>query len=84
MEKEQVEGYLQYFSEAYDQWCTQPNNRTKIEERVFMFGNNLPDELYIEINSGNASGLFQYGFFETDLLKAINYLNRLLNNGAEE
>jgi len=72
------EGYLR-LKEYYDEWLLSNSNREKsnIEESVVRIINNrhyIPDEIYVEVNEGSASGLCQHGFFENDLQKLINCL----------
>lgn len=53
--------------------------REKVADNVRCYGNNLPDELYFELNQNSASGLFKPGFFESDLDRSIGLLSDMLN-----
>lgn len=64
-----------YRSEYYS---ASGRTRERIADNVRCYGNNLPDELYFELNQNSASGLFKPGFFESDLDRSINILLGLL------
>lgn len=53
--------------------------RERVVDSVRCYGNNLPDELYFELNQNSASGLFRPGFFESDLDRSIGLLSDMLN-----
>ncbi len=53
--------------------------RDRIADNVRSYGDNLPDELYFELNQNNASGLFRHGFFESDLDRSISLLSGMLD-----
>ena len=53
--------------------------RESVADNVRCYGNNLPDELYFELNQNSASGLFRHGFFESDLDLSINLLSDMLD-----
>lgn len=64
-----------YRSEYYS---ASGRTRERIADIVRCYGNNLPDELYFELNQNSASGLFKPGFFESDLDRSISILSGLL------
>ena len=64
-----------YRSEYYS---ASGRTRERIADTVRCYGNNLPDELYFELNQNSASGLFKPGFFESDLDRSISILSGLL------
>ena len=53
--------------------------RERVADSVRCYGNNLPDELYFELNQNSASGLFRPGFFESDLDRSISLLTGMLD-----
>ena len=53
--------------------------RERIADNVRCYCNNLPDELYFELNQNSASGLFRHGFFESDLDSSISLLSDMLD-----
>lgn len=53
--------------------------RDRIADNVRRYGDNLPDELYFELNQNSASGLFRHGFFESDLDRSISLLSGMLD-----
>lgn len=59
-------------------YSTSGRARDRIVDSVRRYGDNLPDELYFELNQNNASGLFRNGFFETDLDRSIGLLSAML------
>ena len=53
--------------------------RERVADNVRSYGNNLPDELYLELNQNGASGLFRHGFFESDLDRSIRLLSDMID-----
>lgn len=64
-----------YRSEYYS---ASGKTRERIADNVRCYGNNLPDEIYFELNQNSASGLFKPGVFESDLDRSISILSGLL------
>ena len=52
--------------------------RDRIADNLRCYGDNLPDELYFELNRNSANGLFRYGFVESDLDRSISILSGIL------
>ncbi len=52
-------------------------NKEWIEMSVRDYANNnLSDDLYLDLNENAASGLFQHGFFLSDLERSVSMLRR--------
>lgn len=81
MDKDKAKEYLDYLHEKYTEWFTQPKKRKKIEEEIRIVADHWDDEIYIHLNQGRASGLFKYGFFESDIHRACELLNEIVNEG---
>ena len=52
--------------------------RDRIADNLRCYGENLPDELYFELNRNSANGLFRHGFVESDLDRSISILSGIL------
>lgn len=68
--------YLHYLEEQYKLYLlsNRRSDKSRIETSVRSYVKTFPDELYLELNEGSASGLCEHGFFESDLSKCINML----------
>ena len=71
--------YLKYLDEKYTEWYTHPKkkDRDRIEKEVRYMANIWDDTIYIWLNEGRASGLFEPGFFESDLIRSIQMLREV-------
>ena len=58
-----------------DYYSARGRARDKIADNVRCYCNNLPDDLYFELNQNSESGLFRHGFFESDLDRSISILS---------
>lgn len=64
-----------YLSKLYSEYLfASTKGKREVEKRVRYYAQNMDDSIYIEINDGNASGLFEPGFFESDMQKALRLL----------
>lgn len=61
-----------------DYYSASGRARDRIEDSVRCYGENLPDEIYFELNQNSASGLFRHGFLESDLDRSISFLSGML------
>ena len=68
---------LERFRSEY--YSASGRTRDRIADNVRGYGNNLPDELYLELNQNSASGHFRHGFFESDLDRSISILSGMLD-----
>ena len=77
-----LEYIFQYLDNKYGQYLTTPQKRKKerneIESLVREFANNIDDEIYLELSQGLASGLFEHGFFESDMKRSLQILKQKL------
>lgn len=70
-------------SDLYKKWyiTRKKSEKSSIETEVIRIINDryyVPDDIYIEACNGNASGLCQHAFFESDLRKLISILESRL------
>lgn len=85
IDKEKAAQYFEYLNMKYTEWYTHPKKkeRAKIENDIRSTANLWDDTIYIWLNRGNASGLFEPGFFESDLLRSIQMLKDYLTKGKK-
>ena len=79
MEREKLKQILEdlrNFSHDFNS-ATSKIVKENIADVVRNYASLFPDELYVTLNDGNGSGLFEYGFFESDLKKAISKIQEL-------
>ena len=77
---EYIQNVYNYLEEKWEQYSTRPQERHQIEQIVRLYSHNLDDDLYLRLNEGRASGLFEHGFFEVDLQRALAKLLELQNS----
>lgn len=70
-----------YFEEKFDSWfLSSTKERRSIEDCVRQFvENKLDSSIYLQANSGLASGLCSYPHFEDDLKRIISILKKINN-----
>lgn len=77
-----LEYIYHYLDDKYSQYLTMPNKlqkiRYEIEHQVRVFIDDIDDELYLELNQGRASGLFEHGFFDSDMERSLLILKQKL------
>lgn len=83
IDKEKAIQYLEYLDRMYTEWYTHPKkkDRSRIENEIRTTANCWDDTIYIWLNNGNASGLFEPGFFESDLRRSIQMLKEYITKG---
>lgn len=83
IDKEKAIQYLEYLDRMYTGWYTHPKkkDRSRIENEIRTTANCWDDTIYIWLNNGNASGLFEPGFFESDLRRSIQMLKEYITKG---
>lgn len=84
MDKEKAKEYLSYLNEKYTEWYSYPKQRTKIAAEIYETAMLWDDEIYNYLSPGNATGLFERGFFETDIQRAFEKLKAIVNEGKPE
>ena len=74
--------YLEYLEEKYTEWYTLPKkkDRDRIENEVRSMANIWDDTIYIWLNDGRASGLFEAGFFQSDIMRSMQMLKEVTTN----
>lgn len=72
--------YLEYLNRKYDEWYIHPNKKYRdgIENEVQSMAMCWDDTIYMWLNEGKATGLFEPGFFETDMLRAMRMLREVV------
>lgn len=78
MDKEKAKEYYRYLEEKYTEWYTHPNQRTHISSEIYSTAMCWDDEIYLHLSEGNATGLFEHGFFESDIQRAIRLLKEII------
>ena len=84
MDKEKAKEYLKFLDEKYEVWYTHPKERMRIAEEIMRTASNWDDEIYLLLNEGRATGLFEYGFFESDIKKAFMMLKEIIDEGSSQ
>lgn len=80
MDKQKAKEYLDYLDEHYSEWYIHPKLRSKIASEIRKESKLWDDEIYLHLSDGNANGLFEPGFFETDLQKAFRLLREIVED----
>ena len=81
MDKEKAKEYYRYLDEKYTEWFTHPKKRPAIETEVYKAAMQWDVGFYASIRNGRATGLFESGFFESDVQETLKRLKEIL---AEE
>lgn len=76
--KEYLQKVYDYLDEKWTKYCTCPREKNRIEEIVQLYSQNMNDELYLILNEGRATGLFEHGFFERDMQNSFSKLTELI------
>lgn len=80
MDKELLQSVYDYLNNQHREYYLASNKQKEtIESQVRSYSNNIDRELYSILNEGYDSGLFEHGFFESDLSRSIHTLSKLLN-----
>lgn len=79
MDKEKLQSVYntlsRYRSEYYG---SSGRAQSRIEESVRMYAETLPGDLYVKLNQGSGSGLFEHTFFQGDLDRTLSILEKEL------
>ena len=83
MDKEYLKGVYNYLNEQGDNYylAVKKSQKADIEDRIRLYSKSLNGDLYIKLNEGRASGLFEPGFFKSDLSRSLSN-NQSRNNPA--
>ena len=77
MDKEDLQSIyntLSRFKREY--YGSSGRTQSNIEERVRMFAQTLPGDLYVRLNQGSAIGLYRSSFFQGDLDRSLSILEK--------
>jgi len=80
MDKEYLQNVYDYLREENREYylATKESQKTMIEKRVRLYSHNIKADLYCILNENAGSGLFEHGFFQTDLSRSLKILKDLL------
>lgn len=81
MDKEKAKEYYDYLDRKYTEWYTsKPKERSKIVSEIYGTAMRWDDEIYLHLNDNRATGLFEHGFFESDIQKAFRLLKEIIES----
>lgn len=79
MEKEKIQEVYNALSRYRSEYYSSSGKaQSIIEDRIRMYANTLPGELYTVLNQESASGLFRPAFFQGDLDRSLRILEQKL------
>ena len=78
MDKEKAKEYYRYLEEKYTEWYTHPKQRSQIASEIYSTAMRWDDEIYLHLSERNATGLFERGFFESDIQRAFKLLKEII------
>lgn len=80
MNKEKTKEYLEYLERKYTEWYSHPKQRLEIEEEIVKAADSWEDEIYLYLNDNRATGLFEHGFFMSDVQKSLDLLAEITHS----
>jgi len=81
MEKKELQSVYNTLSQYWrDYYGSNANTQSRIEDSVRSYANTLPDDLYVKMNQGSASGLFRSSFFQGDLERSLRIIKEEIDN----
>lgn len=85
MQKNDLLRLQRELEELHTEWYCAYGKKEKnlAEEKIWQWGNRLPDEVYCGILPGMATGLFSNGHFESDIQRAFAWLKKEIENNCE-
>lgn len=79
MDENYLKSVYRFLEEKYKEYLlAKKSAKSTIEDSVRTFSHGINDELYLELNEGRATGLFEHGFFESDLSRSLRILDELI------
>lgn len=78
MDKIKAKEYYDYLNRKYTEWYANPKQQSKIANEIYSTAMNWDDEIYLFLNDNRATGLFEHGFFESDIAKAFSLLKEII------
>lgn len=80
MDKEKAKEYYDYLDRKYIEWYTsKPKLRSKVQSEIYDTAMRWDDKIYLYLNDNRATGLFEHGFFESDMQKAFRLLKEIID-----
>lgn len=81
MDKVKAKEYYDYLDRKYTEWYTSsPKQRSKVQSEIYGTAMHWDDEIYLHLSEGNATGLFEHGFFESDIQRAFRLLKEIIES----
>lgn len=84
MDKVKAKEYYDYLDRKYTEWYTHPKQQSKIAAEICSEAMRWDDEIYLFLNDDRAAGLFEPGFFKSDIQKALELLKEIIDEGKVE
>ena len=78
MDKNKAQDYYRYLDEKYTEWYTHPKMRPAIEAEIYKAAMQWDAGFYASIRNGRDTGLFESGFFESDVQETFKQLKEIL------
>lgn len=78
MNKEKAKEYYRYLDEKYTEWYTHPKQRPAIEAEIYQAAMQWDVDFYASLREGRAKGLFESGFFESDIQETFKRLKEII------
>ena len=79
MDKEKAKEYYNYLDRKYTEWYCNPKQRPNIEADICKAAVQWDVDIYAHLNDSRATGLFEHGFFQSDIQKAFSLLKELID-----
>ena len=78
MDKEKAREYYKYLDEKYAEWYTHPKMRSAIETEIYKAAMQWDVDFYASLRNCRATGLFESGFFQSDVQEAFERLKEII------
>ena len=80
MDKDYLKSVHRFLEEKYSLYhsTNRESDKSAIENSVRTFSHGINDELYSKLNEGCVTGLFEHGFFDSDLSRSLRILDELI------
>ena len=78
MDKEKAKEYNSYLDDKYSECCTHPKQCPAIEAEIYKAALQWDVAFYASLRDGRATGLFETGFFESDIQETFKKLKEII------
>lgn len=79
MDKNKAQDYYRYLDEKYTEWYTHPKMRPAIEAEIYKAAMQWDAAINAQLRNGRGAGLFESGFFQSDVLESFEYLRGIIS-----